>query len=337
MAREWVEHCGVQVVAVTGSVGKTTTKEFISTLLRQKYRVAASVGNSNSQVGLPLSILNNLQESDEILVQEMGMTEVGQLTRLVSIAPPDVAVLTHVALVHACNFPSLREIAMAKAEIFTHERTKLGVCLRDIEHFDEVSRIGQCKKVAFSLNILDEEMKTLLDKLPVPGEHNRQNLLAAITVARYFGLNWEEITAGIGQLKLPERRLQFMEKKGIQFVNDSYNANVLSMKASFKSLPKPEKGKRLAVLGEMLELGKFSAGCHQEVGEASLESVDSVICYGKECAPIVACWERENRPVRWTCDWNELMGHVRELAQPGDVVLLKGSRGKELWKVVDEI
>lgn len=338
MAREWLAECRVRVVAVTGSVGKTTTKEFISALLKQKYRVAASPGNSNSQVGLPLSILNHLKEGDQILVQEMGMTEAGQLSQLVSIAPPEVAVITMVALVHACNFPSIREIALAKAEVLSHENTKLGIIHREIENFDEVCRVGSCKKVSFSLHNLDKDMEALIGSLPVPGEHNRQNLLAAIAVARYFSLDWEEIQRGIRTLVLPERRLQFVEKKGVQFINDAYNASEVSMKASFKALPKPQKsGKTVAVLGEMLELGKFSETCHREVGEAALSAVDAVICYGPGCQPIVHCWERAKKPVKWTSDWVELMQFIREAANPGDVVLLKGSRAKELWKVIEEL
>jgi UDP-N-acetylmuramoyl-tripeptide--D-alanyl-D-alanine ligase len=350
LAKEWIVHCRPRIVAVTGSVGKTTTKEFISTLLKGKYRVATSPGNSNSQVGLPLSVLNNLKESDQILVQEMAMTEAGQISKLISIAPPEVAVITMVALVHACNFASLREIALAKGEVFGHKETKLGILLRDLEDFDELCRMGNCRKESFSLknpeadyfmdreNRLGKKREVCLGELPVPGDHNRQNLLAAIAVARYFSLEWDEIVQAIGLLALPERRLQFVEKKGVQFVNDAYNASTVSMKASFQSLPKPKEGfKTIAVLGEMLELGPFSGECHREVGEASLAALDSVICYGKECQPIVACWEKAERPVKWTCDWNELIQMVRDVAKPGDVVLLKGSRAKELWKVVEQL
>lgn len=346
LARECLVRCNPRVVAVTGSVGKTSTKEFISTLLRRKYRVAASPGNSNSQVGLPLSILNHLQETDQILVQEMGMTEAGQLSRLISIAPPEVAVITSVALVHACNFESLSGIAMAKAEVFGSPGTKLGIVLKECE---AMCRVGDFLKMTFSIGdsgadyYLDGEnlfvfgeFVSQVGELPVPGEHNRQNLLAALAVARYFSLEWEEME--LSKLALPERRLQFVEKKGVRFVNDSYNASLLSMKASLRSLPKPEAGnKTVAILGEMLELGKFSETCHREVGEAALSVVDHMICYGEGCGPIAACWENAERPVAWTCNKVEMMRIIRDTVKPGDVVLLKGSRANELWKVLEEL
>lgn len=350
-AKEWLKACQVRVVAVTGSVGKTSTKEFVAALLKRKYRVALSPGNSNSQVGLPLAILNHLKATDQILVQEMGMTEAGQISRLIEIAPPEAAILTMVALVHACNFESLSDIALAKAEIFGSEQTKLGIVLRDLEDFGAVCRVGNCPKISFSVKepgadyFLDktelyEKGKWALSikELPVPGEHNRQNLLAAIAAARYFSLTWAEIAEGITQLTLPERRLQFVEKKGLRFLNDSYNASAVSMKASFKSLPKPPAGgKTVAVLGEMLELGKFSESCHREVGEAALNVVDSMICFGRACGPIVACFEEARKPVQWTCDRAEMMKIIRDTVKEGDVVLLKGSRANELWKVIEDL
>lgn len=348
LAREEIADSGVRVVGITGSVGKTTTKEFIATLLSQKYRVAASPGNSNSQVGLPLSILNGLKENDQILVLEMGMTEPGHLKNLVSIAPPEVALITTIALVHACNFNSLKEIALAKGEILSHPKTKHAFLLLD--YFQELN--GMCYKESYSTTnssadyyltakgelFVKGQLECYLGKFSLRGEHNRQNLLAAVAAARYFGLELEEIVAGVQQLALPERRLQNVLKNGIQFVNDSYNACAVSMKAAFNSLPKPKKGsKTIAVLGEMLELGKFSIECHQEVGKDSLPVFDHMICFGEECLPIVKCWEKAKKPVSWTCDRKELMRVFRQLVKPGDVVLLKGSRSKELWRVIEEL
>lgn len=350
LARDWLAHCGARVVAVTGSVGKTTTKEFIAALLRQKYKVASSPGNSNSQVGLPLSILNNVKETDQILVQEMGMSEAGQLSRLIAIAPPEVAVLTMVALVHACNFDSLKAIALAKGEIFGSPQTKLGILLKECDSYEEVCRIGTCPKITFSIKdpaadyylgkelFVEGKFAMAVGELPVPGEHNRQNLLAAIAVAGYFDLDREEIAKGVRTLVLPERRLQLVEKNGVRFINDSYNASTVSMKASFETLPKPAKGnKTVAVLGEMLELGEFSEMCHREVGEAALNVVDNLICYGPGCRPLAACWQAANKPVAWTCDRAEMMKLIKETVKPGDVVLLKGARANELWKVLEEI
>lgn len=342
------------VVGITGSVGKTTTKEFTSTLLKQKFRVNATPGNSNSQIGLPLAILNQLTEEDEVLVLEMGMTHPGNIRRLVQIAPPDIAVVTSVALVHACNFEHLGEISLAKGEILSHSATRLGILHREIEDFNNVCNIGSCRKLSFSVSFSDADYylrknegkmivseygkEIVLDIPNIPGEHNLQNFLAATAVARNMGLSWGEIQLGMFNLQLPERRLQRIEKDGVVFINDSYNASLLSMKAALKSLPDPKPGgKKIAVMGEMLELGKFSVLCHREVGECALEVVDRVFCLGKECEPIWELWQRNKRPVAWFQERLELVAALRCELKPGDVVLLKGSRAKQLWKVIEEL
>lgn len=355
LAQAVLRTSSVRIVAITGSIGKTSTKEFIQTILSVKYRVASSPGNSNSQVGVPLAILNHTTGCEEILVLEMGMTHRGNLTRLIEIAPPEVAVLTNIALVHACNFESLEEIAWSKAEIFTHPSTLLGVIYQDIPVFDAICSSSSCKKISFSttsptadygLDLTNERL--LLDRLekkgieigalPIPGKHNLHNVLAAIAVARYFKLSWEEIKQGIAQLKLPERRLQFVHLNGILFLNDSYNASELSVKAALDTLPSPEgSGRKIAVLGSMLELGQFSEACHRRVGEHALKNVEEMFCLGEECRPIEQIWKDSKRPVHFFSTREELVASLRQHLKPEDVVLLKGSRGKELWKVLDEL
>ncbi len=352
LARHVLRKSKARVVAVTGSVGKTTTKGFIATLLSEAYQVACSPGNYNSQVGVPLTILNHLQEDDEILVQEMAMTEAGNLRKLIAIAPPEVAVITTICLVHACNFDSLYDIAMAKGEILEHPDTCVGILLRDNEHYGVLSQTGLCRKESYSVKemgaeyFLDAqralyergERVSTLPKLPVPGKHHEQNALAALVVARYFGLEWEQIIEGFGKLTLSDRRFELVQKSDILFVNDSYNACAVSMKASLETLPLPRNGgKRIAVLGGMLELGKFSDICHREVGEAALKYVDRLLCFGSECGEMVSCWKEANRPVEWTCDRMELVKMLQSAMQPGDVVLIKGSCGKEMWKLLEEI
>lgn len=341
-----------RIVAVTGSVGKTTTKDFITTLLKVKYRVASSPGNHNSQIGLPLTILNHTNGDEEILVLEMGMTHAGNLTNLVHIAPPDIAVVTMVALTHAGNFASLQEIAQAKAEIFSHPKTTLGILLRDLEHFDAMAHVGSCPKVTFSLStgadytLIEQDeylhihyagdLAATYNRLPVLGRHNLQNFLAAVAVARNLQLSWEEIRQAIPLLALPERRLQQIEIGGVLFVNDSYNASTVSVKAAFNSLPKPPPGgKTIAVIGQMLELGQFSEMCHREVAEDALNFVDSMICLGDGCKPIWECWSVARRPVAWFSTLEEVVSELRCQMRAGDVVLLKGSRTHGLWRILE--
>lgn len=348
----------VRIVAVTGSIGKTSTKEFIRTLLSTHYRVAASPGNSNSQIGVPLAILNHTDGKEDILVLEMGMTIPGQIERLVEIAPPEIALITTVALVHACNFDSLQDIARAKAEIFSHPSTRFGILPHDAPFFPEMEKVGKCQKISFSVNSLEadyglypsgdagshllraykEAEEVTLGPIPIPGKHNLHNLLGAITVARYFKIDWEDIKRAISSLALPERRLQFVRHQGILFLNDSYNASELSVKAALETLPSPgAKGKKVAVLGSMLELGKFSYDCHYRVGEHALKYVEQMYCLGEECLPIVEVWKKAKRSVNFFHHRTDLVASLKKDLQSGDVVLLKGSRSKELWKVLDEL
>ncbi len=345
----------VRIVAITGSIGKTTTKEFVRILLTAKYRVAASPGNSNSQVGIPLTILNHTQGDEEILILEMGMTSPGHLARLVQIAPPEVAVLNTVALVHACNFDSLEEIALAKAEIFSHSHTCMGILNGDMPYYSQISQIGTCIKQSFSwqssqadyawdpsdVNLLHARLEGKLIKfpsLPVPGKHNRYNLMPAIAVARHFQIEWEDILKQLPLLILPERRLQFIRRKNILFLNDSYNASELSVKSALETLPEPEEGgRKIAVLGSMMELGKFSAECHQRVGEFALHYVEKIYCLGEECLPLYEIWKNAGRAIQMFNSRDDLVASLREELRPSDVVLLKGSRSKELWKVLEEI
>lgn len=354
LAKKVLARSHSQVVAVTGSLGKTTTKEFLATLMKHKFCVAQSPGNSNSQIGLPLAILNHTTGGEDVVILEMGLTEAGHIAKLVDIAPPDVAVITTTALVHVQNFNSLEAIGTAKAEIFSHPKTRLGILHEGIPNFDELCHGSPCLKVSFSTKSLTadyylvdsaESMQIFsrhsspakIGPLKVPGKHNRHNFLAAVVVARHFGMTWEEINIAMQEISLPERRLEIVEKNGVTFVNDSYNASEQSTKAALESLPDPhKKGKKIAVLGEMLELGRFSDRCHRSVGEHALKFVDAVVCYGAGCRPIEEVWRVAGRPVSLVVDKHALLKIVQEFVSEGDVVLLKGSRSKEMWKILDE-
>jgi UDP-N-acetylmuramoyl-tripeptide--D-alanyl-D-alanine ligase len=175
-----------------------------------------------------------------------------------------------------------------------------------------------------------------LKNFSVPGKHNLHNLLAAIAIARAFHVDWELIRDTLPSLTLPDRRLQFIRHRGILFINDSYNAAEASVKAALNSLPDPEcNGRKIAVLGSMLELGKFSHECHTEVGECALKRVEKVYCLGEESLPIYETWERAGRPAAFFNDLGELAACLKKELKAFDVVLLKGSRKFELWKIID--
>jgi UDP-N-acetylmuramoyl-tripeptide--D-alanyl-D-alanine ligase len=215
--------------------------------------------------------------------------------------------------------------------------------------------MGKCSKISFSaesakgdyylenysqdgIQINVENQTISLGKLNVPGKHNIHNLLAAIVVARYFNLSWDEIRQGISHLKLPEKRLQFVHQQGILFLNDSYNASELSVKAALETLSETnQKGEKIAVLGSMMELGHFSDESHRKVGVFALEHVDKMYCLGVECLPIVEVWKKAGKPVEFFTSRQELVLSLSKKLKPSDIVLLKGSRSKELWKVLEEL
>lgn len=343
-----------QIIGITGSLGKTTTKDFLTALLKEKYHVASSPGNSNSQIGLPLSILNHYQGDEEILILEMGMTHPGNIANLVSIAPPKIAVITEVSLVHACNFDSIEGISLAKGEIFSHPSTEIGLLPAKLPFSNSIQTIGHCKKKTFGIDeifadfsmsskgeqlvVRDDKHKSIISTWNIPGVHNRHNLLAAIAVARLMDLSFEEINLAIPKLVLPERRLQTVEKNGIIFINDAYNASEQSVKAALNSIPDPKQGgRKIAVLGSMMELGKFSEQCHLAIGETALQKVDYLFCLGEECKPMVELWKKAKRSVEWFYDRYELVKILRAFLRPNDIVLLKGSRSKALWMVINEL
>ncbi|MBS0625749.1 MAG: UDP-N-acetylmuramoyl-tripeptide--D-alanyl-D-alanine ligase [Verrucomicrobia bacterium] len=334
-----------QIIGITGSVGKTTTKEFVAALLEGKFRVYKTPGSYNTKLTLPMTVLNRTDE--EVLVLEMGMSEPGDIARLVEIAPPDIAVLTKVALAHAAFFPGgIEEIAKGKMEIFSHPKTRAAIFPFGMS----VETKGQ--KVNFSLEersadyflsfaegrfYVDERgVRAYQFDLPFRESHLLHNFLAAVAVARQMKMEWDEINKQIGQLKLPKMRFEQFERDGVHFVNDAYNANPESMRAALSNLPQPkEEGKRIAVLGTMRELGSFSEESHREIGHFAQKYADHLLVLGEEAKPLCEAFSEVKKPAEHFMSHKKLAQRLAELMRPGDVVLIKGSRGMELEKIFE--
>ncbi len=330
-----------KVVAITGSVGKTTTRNFLVKLLAAHRRVHFSRGNRNSQVGLPLSILE-AKGDEEIVILEMGMTGPGEIRRLSEIAPPDIAVVTNIALVHVGFFQEgIEGIAKAKGEIF--EQAKLGIIPLDSPFSGFLMEAGACPKRSYSTRTREADFYGRVDgqrvqifeggspvvecDWAVPLRHCLHNLLAAAAAARALGLGWRQIEEGIGELDLPAQRFEVQIRNGITIVDDTYNACTLSVCAALDSLPEPEDGgRRIVVFGGIGELGDLEAEAHRQVAEHALGRVDHLICLGEHLAPAFEVWHREGRDIKWCMERDELAKYLGEVVQPGDVVLVKGSR-----------
>lgn len=352
LARIFLAKSRAKVIAITGSLGKTTTKEFASQLLARSYRLFASPRSYNSQVTLPLTILM-ADGTEDYLILEMGMTHEGNINNLISIAPPNIAMITTVAVQHACNFSDgLEGIGREKAAIFSHPKTTLGFLHHDMPHAHLARERGSCSKKTFSTRNCDADY--YLDEyeqgvrihakgelpfevpLQLPMRAHYHNFLAAAALAHTLEVPWNVICEASGSLKLPPMRFERIEKGGILFINDAYNANPDAMQAALESCPKPQSGgKVIAVLGEMDALGSYCEEGHAKVGQTALEKVDRLLCLGQRCAPMVFIWQKEGKPVELFDSFSAMLACLQTLARPGDVVLLKGARKHSLEKVLE--
>ncbi len=333
------------IIGITGSLGKTTTKEFTTTLLRERFRVNCSEGNQNSQIGLPMTILNRDEEED-ILILEMAMSEQGQLKRLINIAPPDLAVVTRVSASHFDNFGDLGGIARAKGEIFSSPRTRLGILSTQAAQFLEIISQGKSGKTTcgeggdYQLRenrIFDNTEHSPEIALPFEATHLRDNFLLAACIARNLGLSWDEIAKGAEKLKPYKHRFETRWHEGICFIDDSYNANPESTKAALANIPKPKTtGKTIVVFGEMVGLGKECQEGHLEVAEYAASHVDQALLFGSKCQVMLPVFEKKQTAAELCSSLLELKTKLHEMASSGDVVLIKGSNPNELWRLFDE-
>jgi UDP-N-acetylmuramoyl-tripeptide--D-alanyl-D-alanine ligase len=351
LARTAIASSKATKIAITGSVGKTTTKEFAGDFLRHDSKVLQTEGNQNSQIGLAVSLLNRFQGDEEYIVAEMGMTQAGHIAKLTQIVPPQVALITRVELVHAQNFESIEKIAGAKAEIFVRDETTTCLynadspCANVLASYSKGGRSFSMRgapEAFWRLEIMEDRLictekneKIFLPKPNFLAEHVYENLLAAIAVARTVQISWGNIIETIPNLKLLSKRLEKVEVGKICFINDSYNASEVSMISALSVLGSHSSCRRIAVLGKMGELGSFSEGCHKRVGEHALKNADMLFCLGEECAPMIEIWRRERKDCFWTYSLTDLINELQKRFSPGDVVLLKGSRSNCLWKVLE--
>src|SRR5437763_5719639 len=357
LAANYRKSLKLNVVAITGSNGKTSTKDFAAAVLARRFRVTKTQGNFNNHVGLPQTILEATAQ-DEVAVWEIGMNHPGEVSALARIAAPDVGIITNIGTAHIEFMGSREAIAAEKGSLAQAVGPEGTVILNADDPFSrsiapltsgKVILAGttegtiRATEITQSANGTDftilEGAHRCRAQLPVPGLHMVQNALLGVAAGRVFGLSLEECAAGLAAAPLTKARLQIKEIHGVQFIDDSYNANPDSMKAALRTLVELDTdGKRIAVLGEMRELGDESDRGHLEVGEtAAALRVDYLIAIGKVAAAIALAAERAGlEKTRTVTSASEAAGILAEIAEPGDLVLIKGSRAARTERVMEE-
>jgi len=357
LAANYRKSLSLKVVAITGSNGKTSTKDFAAAVLARRFQVTKTEGNFNNHVGLPRTILEATSR-DEVAIWEIGMNHPGEVAALAKLAEPDVAIITNIGVAHIEFMGSREAIATEKGALVEAVGAEGTVILNGDDPFTN-SIAGRARAKVILAGTTTGTIRageisqtengtdfTILEgahrcraQLPVPGLHMVQNALLAVAVGRVFGLSLEDCAAGLVAAPLARARLQIRQIHGVQFIDDSYNANPDSMKAALRTLVELDTdGKRIAVLGEMKELGSESEHGHREVGEtaAALE-VDHLIAIGSVAAAIASAAEhaglRNSRTVNSPTEAAEILA---EIAEPGDLVLIKGSRAARTERVMEE-
>lgn len=356
IAARYRQSLPLKVVTITGSNGKTSTKDFVASVLAKKFRVNKTAGNLNNHVGLPRTILS-AGEADEVAVWEIGMNHPGEIAPLAAIAAPDVAIITNIGVAHI-EFMGTREaIAQEKGDLARAVHEHGTVILNADDSFSaSIAKTVRARVIMAGIEagaVRAEDVRQAADgseftilegahrcrgQLPVPGLHMVENAMLAVAAGRVFGLSLEECADGLARTPLTKARLQMRDIDGVQFIDDSYNANPDSMKAALRTLGGLETdGRRIAVLGEMGELGNASEQGHREVGECAGElQIDQLITIGDTAARIADAAEAAGlRSVVRAATPEEAAATLAQSATRGDLVLVKGSRTARTERVIE--
>jgi len=359
LAEYYLSTLDIKVVGITGSVGKTTTKDMIASVLAQKYNVLKTDGNFNNEIGLPLTVFR-LDSSHEVAVLEMGMSEFGEISNLTKIAKPDVAVITNVGVSHIENLGSREGILKAKCEIFEGLKNG-GTAVLNLDN-DMISTIKdktvfntiwfgvENKGDFYAEDIKDKglegidcrivsEKESFEVSISVPGNHMVLNALSAAAVGKTLGLTAGEIKKGI-ECFVPTGMRMSVEKteNGYTIINDVYNANPVSMKAAIDVLKKA-KGVRTAIMGDMFELGTFAKELHEETGVYAAKSgVEKLIFIGEASKHgFMAALSEGCSAVYYKTVDDFLNDDIKAFFAEDETILVKASRGMHFERIVEKL
>ena len=362
LASFYREQLGIKVVGVTGSIGKTTTKEFIATVLSQKYNVFRTEQNQNNLIGLPLSILN-IKENNEVAVLEMGISEFGEMTKLSEIAKPDICVITNISACHLETLGSLDGVFKAKTEIFEHMNPEGDVCVcGDDERLSTLGEVKGKKVVTFGFDEKNEVHPTKIVNrglwgsectiengdgifnisVPLAGKHMIMDALAAISVAKILDVSAEQVSFGISCVKALAGRNNIIQKNSITILDDCYNASPESMKSALDLLTEAITP-TVAILGDMFEQGENEDRGHEEIGQYAVEKgINTIVCVGTLSKKMYDKAQseasvKEDIDVLYYATVDEAIADLPKYVKKDDTVLIKASNGMKFNRILEAI
>jgi len=346
LAKKYRESLDVTVIGITGSEGKTSTKDILYTILSNKYKGKKTQGNYNNHIGLPLTLMQ-LEEDDKFIALEMGMSNLGEIRLLGEIAKPDYAIVTNIGDSHLEFLENRNNVFKAKIELFEFVKPEFRIVYGDDFYFKgvEAIRVGKNKDNDYIIKDFSQDKNggefnlfSLGEELEVHtnlyGEYNCINTALAMVVALKVGISKEEILISCKNLKLSGMRFERIEKDGKVFINDAYNASPVAMKVSLETFGEIFKGDyKVAILGDMLELGKESKKFHENLSE-TIETLDldEVYLVGKEMKNLYMKLDHKK------CFYFKTVEEIKDslkTIKDGAIVFLKASNGIYLKKILD--
>ena len=349
----------IPVIAITGSVGKTSTKDMVASVVSQKFKTLKTMGNNNNNIGMPFTILKLKEE--EAMVLEMGMNHLGEIHLLSQIAKPDICIITNIGTSHIGNLGSRENILKAKLEILDGSKDPIIILNNDndllhqwyesnkenkniLTYGIENNSLIQAKNISleeensfFDCYIKGQKMEV---KVPVGGEHFILNSLCAILVGKVLKIENEKIKKGIETFELTKKRMDITHlDNGIKIINDAYNASFESMQATLKNMAIYSNVRKITVLGDMLELGEFAEELHRKVGkEVVKEKIDILICSGEKAKYIAE--EARNQGMLpnqiYVLSKEEILPTLKQIVKPNDVILFKASNGMKFFELAEQ-
>ncbi|PWX09044.1 UDP-N-acetylmuramoyl-tripeptide--D-alanyl-D-alanine ligase [Clostridium perfringens] len=349
LAKFYREKLGLKVVGITGSAGKTSTKDLVAAVLSDKYKVFKTKGNFNNEIGLPLMILE-LDSTYDVAILEMGMRGLGQIKELAEIASPDLGIITNIGISHIEILKTRENILKAKMEIatFFDKNNTLVVCGNDDflgalpeakykivktgvgENFEVGAKNIALEELSSKFTVYDGEKEEEFS-LDMPGEHNISNLMLGIAIAKELGVSFEEMKRGLKNIEATSMRLELIKKDGFSILNDCYNSSPVAVKSAIDVMKNIEGKRRIAVLGTMRELGHKSEEAHMEIGKYAKENgIEKVLCFGDFSENIKegygeGCTVYENK--------EELIKDLLNIICKGDIILVKASRSLKFEEI----